>query len=231
MIRVINTVRGVLLYSYQACAYSVEEYRDRTCFYAFTKVKVHIYEVFAIIQLETALNSFLICLFINSRHQQQMLEYIKTHSFFIIFISGEFPRFVLDIKYHLFLLLFIGKKRDFRKMESLNIFCLFWLLIPFSTWCLFSLCDTEELSEHLTTAEVIQRIDSFIKAGLDCHNNPGLTITVVRKDEIILAKGYGYKTTEKTEPVTNLTLFGVASLSKAFAVTLILKLIEEYNGR
>ena len=85
--------------------------------------------------------------------------------------------------------------------------------------------------ETLTSEEIVQRIDTYIKAGLACHNNPGLAVSVVRNGEVFLAKGYGYKTTERTEPVTNTTVFGMASLSKAFAATLILKLIEESKGR
>ena len=80
--------------------------------------------------------------------------------------------------------------------------------------------------EVVPDAEIVQRIDSFIEAGMKCHNNPGLTVSVVRGDEILLAKGYGFKTVEKLDPVTNSTLFGMASLSKAFAATLVLKLIE-----
>ena len=94
------------------------------------------------------------------------------------------------------------------------------------------LCTGSEYDkETLTSEEIVQRIDTFIKAGLACHNNPGLAVSVVRNGEVFLAKGYGYKTTERTEPVTNTTVFGMASLSKAFAATLILKLIEESKGR
>ena len=88
----------------------------------------------------------------------------------------------------------------------------------------------EEGKEMLTDEEIVQRIDAFIEAGLKCHNYPGMAVSVVRKGEVLMAKGYGYKTTDRTEPVTNATLFGVASLSKAFAATLIMKLIEKNNN-
>ena len=105
------------------------------------------------------------------------------------------------------------------------------VIVVLNFWLLHSACGEEKLTKKLTNEEIVQRIDSFIEAGLQCHNYPGLAISVVRKGEVLMAKGYGYKTTEKTEPVTNTTLFGVASLSKAFAATLILKLIEKSNDR
>lgn len=72
-----------------------------------------------------------------------------------------------------------------------------------------------------------QKVSDFVEAGLKCHNNPGLSLSVVKSGRIILAKGFGHKATDKLEPVTNETLFGIASLSKAFAATLILKQIEK----
>ncbi|XP_045182178.2 penicillin-binding protein 4-like [Mercenaria mercenaria] len=75
-----------------------------------------------------------------------------------------------------------------------------------------------------------QKVTSYIKAGMDCRNNPGLSLSVVKDGKILLAKGFGHKTLDRLEPVTNETIFGIASLSKAFAATLILKQIEENDS-
>lgn len=72
-----------------------------------------------------------------------------------------------------------------------------------------------------------QLVDEFLEAGLLCHRNPGLSVSVVKDGKVLLSKGYGHKKTDKREPVTEHTLFGIASLSKSFAATLMLKQIEE----
>ena len=84
---------------------------------------------------------------------------------------------------------------------------------------------------EFTKDEILQNIDDFITAGMSCHNNPGLTVSVVKDGKVLIAKGYGYKTLEKTEEnrVTNDTLFGIASLSKAFASAALLRVLEEYD--
>lgn len=74
------------------------------------------------------------------------------------------------------------------------------------------------------------KVTKYVNAGLGCHNNPGLSLSVVKDRKIILAKGFGHRALDKLEPVTNETLFGIASLSKAFAATLLLKQIEENDS-
>ena len=107
----------------------------------------------------------------------------------------------------------------------------FFVLFFCCVWVFCAARESEKFKETLSTEEIVQRIDTFINAGLACHNYPGLAVSVVRNGEVLLAKGYGYKTTDRTEPVTNATIFGLASLSKAFASTLILKLIENSSEK
>jgi CubicO group peptidase (beta-lactamase class C family) len=74
------------------------------------------------------------------------------------------------------------------------------------------------------------KVTKYVNAGLGCHNNPGLSLSVVKDRKILLAKGFGHRALDKLERVTNETLFGIASLSKAFAATLLLKQIEENDS-
>ena len=85
------------------------------------------------------------------------------------------------------------------------------------------------MDDKISVADLESKVDKFVKAGMACRRNTGLSLSVVRAGEVVLAKGYGHKTTEKLEPVTNTTLFGIASLSKSFAAVLLLKLIEEHD--
>ncbi|KAL3887928.1 hypothetical protein ACJMK2_000313 [Sinanodonta woodiana] len=75
--------------------------------------------------------------------------------------------------------------------------------------------------------EIRQNVKEFIQKGLECHNNPALAISVVKDGEIVFAEGFGLKNiSDASSKVTNRTLFGIASLSKAFAATLLIKVLD-----
>jgi CubicO group peptidase (beta-lactamase class C family) len=59
-------------------------------------------------------------------------------------------------------------------------------------------------------------IDTAIQRILTEFHVPGAIVTVVEKDRIILAEGYGYKDFENKKKATPNTLFQIASCSKAF---------------
>ncbi|WAR16644.1 GIGA6-like protein [Mya arenaria] len=82
-------------------------------------------------------------------------------------------------------------------------------------------------AESFDVDEFSRRISEFVESGLRCHDNPGLAISVVRNGETIFSRGFGVKSLTDPGAVTNQTLFGIASLSKAFAATLLLAQIQE----
>ncbi|MBN4683972.1 beta-lactamase family protein, partial [Pandoraea nosoerga] len=58
-------------------------------------------------------------------------------------------------------------------------------------------------------------------------NIPGLALGIVYKDQLIYAKGYGYRDIENKLPVEANTLFPIASNSKLFTATAAVMLAEE----
>lgn len=70
-------------------------------------------------------------------------------------------------------------------------------------------------------------IDLFVKKVQKEFNVPGIAIAVVKDGKTILSKGYGYRDIEKKLPVTNETLFGIASNTKAFTATALAILVDE----
>lgn len=73
----------------------------------------------------------------------------------------------------------------------------------------------------------IIEIENEIQKSFECRsNNPGMSISVMKNNQNILAKGFGVKNLDTNESVTNQTLFGIASLSKAFAATILVKVLE-----
>src|SRR6478609_6466053 len=71
-------------------------------------------------------------------------------------------------------------------------------------------------------------LDAYINRELKRWNFPGLAIAVVKDGKVIFMKGYGYADMEQKTPVTENTVFQIASNSKAFTGTS-LALLEYYK--
>lgn len=72
-----------------------------------------------------------------------------------------------------------------------------------------------------TTDKRLAGLDTFINRMLKEWNVAGVTISVVEKNKVILAKGFGYKDYENKIPVTENTLFAIGSCTKAFTSSLL----------
>ena len=73
----------------------------------------------------------------------------------------------------------------------------------------------------------IQKLDSFISKTMNDWHVMGVSIAVVKKDEVIFSKGYGYRDHANKKPVTENTIFPIASCSKTFASALMGMASEE----
>lgn len=72
-----------------------------------------------------------------------------------------------------------------------------------------------------TTDKRLAGLDTFINRILKEWSAAGVTIAVVEKNKVLLAKGYGYKDYESKVPVTDNTLFAIGSCTKAFTSSLL----------
>jgi Beta-lactamase class C and other penicillin binding proteins len=70
-------------------------------------------------------------------------------------------------------------------------------------------------------------IDRYIDSLLKDWNVPGLALGIVYKDQLIYAKGYGYRDLEKKLPVDSKTIFPIASNTKLFTTTAAVMLADE----
>jgi len=70
-------------------------------------------------------------------------------------------------------------------------------------------------------------IDSYVDSLLKGWNVPGLALGIVYKDQLIYAKGYGYRDVEKKLPVNAKTIFPIASNTKLFTATAAVMLADE----
>jgi len=66
--------------------------------------------------------------------------------------------------------------------------------------------------------QALSGFDAIVNKGLQGLNVPGVAIAVIVEDEVVLAKGYGFKDLENKVPMTADTLLAIGSSSKAFTV-------------
>jgi len=74
--------------------------------------------------------------------------------------------------------------------------------------------------------KIIQEFDTYAETQRDLWQVPGMAISIVKGDEVLLSKGYGKRGLKDTRPVNEKTLFQIGSLTKAFTATLVTKGIE-----
>ena len=56
---------------------------------------------------------------------------------------------------------------------------------------------------------------------------PGLSLAVVKNQEIIYSKNFGVRNLEKNQPVTSDTLFGIGSCTKVLTCMAVMQLAEK----
>ena len=75
--------------------------------------------------------------------------------------------------------------------------------------------------------QALADFDAIVNKGLQGLNVPGIAVAIIVEDEVVLAKGYGFKDLEKKVPMTPDTLLAIGSSSKAFTVFALGTLVDE----
>ncbi len=94
-----------------------------------------------------------------------------------------------------------------RYMKKMSLLCIAVLLL--------------QSASAQTTDKRLAGLDTFINRILKEWSAAGVTVAVVEKNKVILAKGFGYKDYENKVPVTENTLFAIGSCTKAFTSSLL----------
>ncbi|MCE5318110.1 MAG: beta-lactamase family protein, partial [Parachlamydia sp.] len=89
--------------------------------------------------------------------------------------------------------------------------------------CLFSLTADLQAFERAD----LKDIDTVVHDALSQCQVPGMALGILVDDQIILARGYGYRDLDQKLPVTEETLFPIASCTKAFTTFLFGQLVDE----
>ncbi len=112
------------------------------------------------------------------------------------------------------------------------------LLLPFLAWLPLVLAADPAVAQSPVDALVAQSpataepgpladIDEYIERGMRDWAIPGLAAAVVQGNQVVLARGYGVQRLGSSDGVDEHTIFGIASLSKAFTSAALGMLVDE----
>ncbi|MEZ4533967.1 MAG: serine hydrolase domain-containing protein [Cyanobacteriota/Melainabacteria group bacterium] len=74
--------------------------------------------------------------------------------------------------------------------------------------------------------ERLARVDALVSQRMKEQNIPGYSLAILDRGTVIFQKPYGYADLAANEPVTNDTIFGLASLTKTFTALSLLTLVD-----
>lgn len=70
-------------------------------------------------------------------------------------------------------------------------------------------------------------LDDYVSRVMERFEVPGLSVAIVKDDQVVVAKGYGVRKLGGNAPVDAKTLFGIASNTKLFTATALGILVGE----
>lgn len=89
---------------------------------------------------------------------------------------------------------------------------------------------TSETNAKTKSSEIKDRLDQLsqqLEKKRQEFHIPGMAIAIVKDDKMIFSRGFGVSDLETKNKVTNKTVFGIGSTSKAFTATLIAMMADE----
>jgi CubicO group peptidase (beta-lactamase class C family) len=91
----------------------------------------------------------------------------------------------------------------------------------------FAFSLSREVSPKIKAKKALDGFDAIVEKGLKELNVPGAAVAVVKDDEVILARGYGFRDVENKVPMTADTILAIGSASKAFTTFAMGVLVDE----
>jgi CubicO group peptidase (beta-lactamase class C family) len=85
-------------------------------------------------------------------------------------------------------------------------------------WCSRAIAQTPAWSDS---------VDRFINSELARQRIPGMSIAILKRDSVLLARGYGFANVEHHVPATDSTVYDVGSVTKQFTAAGIVLLSEQ----
>jgi len=82
-------------------------------------------------------------------------------------------------------------------------------------------------AQRAAGAQERARLDSLARAFLSSAPTPGLAVLVLRGNDTLLVRGYGFADLEDSVPATPRTVFRIGSLTKQFTAALVMLQVQE----
>ncbi|MEQ8416426.1 MAG: serine hydrolase domain-containing protein [Imperialibacter sp.] len=101
------------------------------------------------------------------------------------------------------------------------------IFIPLLLTLILGACSKQKERANTSYAHIEQRIDSVAKDFIDGGKVKGLSIAVLSNGKTIYNKGFGFMDSSEVKPVTNQSVFLMASISKLIGSVVVMKLVEE----
>lgn len=76
-------------------------------------------------------------------------------------------------------------------------------------------------------AAIDQKVDAYVLAQIASQHLAGVSVSVVKDNNLVFAKGYGKANLEVNTPATRDTMYEIGSITKQFTATGIMMLVEE----
>jgi CubicO group peptidase (beta-lactamase class C family) len=73
----------------------------------------------------------------------------------------------------------------------------------------------------------LQAVDQMVMQRMQMLNMPGYCLAIIKNGKVIFQKPYGFADVNSRRPVTNQTVFGLASLTKTFTALTLLSLVDK----
>lgn len=85
-------------------------------------------------------------------------------------------------------------------------------------WIFLHHCMTSSCQKLSPEQETLLR--DFITAVMDCRDNVGMSLSMVRGGQVVFAQGFGFRDLETQSYMENSTKINIGSVSKSFTATL-----------
>lgn len=86
---------------------------------------------------------------------------------------------------------------------------------------------TYDFDMELSVQIDISTVEDAVKAFMNKYAVPGMSVAITKDERLVYAKGYGVADKDKGTPVTNNSLFRIASVSKTITGIVAMKLVDE----
>lgn len=77
------------------------------------------------------------------------------------------------------------------------------------------------------TSDFKREFESTVNKMMASSGVPGMSVSVIKNDNIIYSRGFGSKNLQENTPATSDTLFGIGSCTKSFTALAVMKLFEK----